>query len=385
MRGLFTSESVSEGHPDKIADQIADAILDAIIEQDPSCRVACDCLVKTSMVLLSGEITTEALIDFDAIVRKRIIDIGYNDPLLGFNGNSCTIISVLGKQSQDIAQGIDRSDPQKQGAGDQGMVFGYACKETEALMPAPIFFAHRLMQRQAEVRRNEVTAYLRPDAKAQVTIRYSDDKPVEAAAIVLSTQHCPEIDQRKLREFVVEEIIKPVMPCEWITKNTQYYINPTGRFVLGGPVADCGITGKKTAVDSYGSMARDGGGCFSGKDPSKIDRSGAYMARYIAKNIVAAGLASRCEVQIAYAIGVAEPVSLHIETFGTGLVAESRILEVILSHFDLTPFGIINRLKLLRPIYLSTAAYGHFGRDNPDFTWESTDIAEVLKNAIKRT
>jgi S-adenosylmethionine synthetase len=382
MKGVFTSESVSKAHPDKIADQISDAILDAIIEKDPSCRVACDCLVKTSMVLLTGEITSTASIDVDKIVRSTILKVGYNDLLLGFNGNTCTIISAISEQSQDIAQGVKKYNPEEQGAGDQGMVFGYACNETEVLMPAPILYAHRLMERHSEIREIYPNSFIKPDGKSQVSLRYIDNRPVEAVSIVLSTQHSPEVDQNHLKEFVIEEIIKPVIPPEWITEKTQFYINPTGRFVIGGPVADCGLTGKKTAVDSYGSMARNGGGCFSGKDPSKIDRSGAYMARYIAKNIVAAQLASRCEIQISYVIGVAHPVSIHVETFGTGVVSDERLIELILRHFDLRPFGIINTLKLLRPIYFATASFGHFGRVRPEFTWESILLADTLKNDI---
>lgn len=380
MEKLFTSESVSEGHPDKIADQIADAILDAIIAQDIHCRVACEAVVKTSAVMLFGEISTSASIDSEKIVRNLVKSIGYDDPALGFDGDTCTIFSAISKQSPDIAQGVNRSSPEEQGAGDQGMVFGYACDETDVLMPAPIFYAHSLVKRQAELRKNGKLPWLRPDAKSQITLRYHNDKPIAVEAVVLSTQHSPDINYQNLTEAVREEIIKPVLPTKWLNKNTRYYINPTGRFVIGGPMGDCGLTGKKTAVDSYGSMARDGGGCFSGKDPSKVDRSGAYVARYIAKNIVAAGLASRCEIQIAYAIGVAEPVSVRLETFGTAKIPEPDILKLIQKHFDLRPYGIIKTLKLLQPIYLSTAAYGHFGRDNPQLTWEQMDKVEVLRD-----
>ena len=366
----FTSESVSEGHPDKIADQIADAILDAIIAKDSHCRVACAVIVKTNMVLVTGEITTSATIDLEHIIRNLLQSIGYSDPALGFNAKTCKIISIIGKQSPDIAQSIGRKRPQDQGAGDQGMVFGYACRETEVLMPAPIYYAHQLMLRHAQLRRSGRFPWLRPDAKSQVTLRYHEDKPIEVMAVVVSTQHSEEIDHKLLTEIVHDEIINPSFPRQWLTKNTRYLINPSGRFVLGGPMADCGQTGKKNAVDTYGSMARDGGGCMSGKDPSKIDRSGAYMARYIAKSIVAADLASRCEIQIAYAIGIAEPISLRVETFGTGKISDRELLEVIKKNFDLRPFSIIKTLDLLRPIYRATACYGHFGRHHPDFSWE---------------
>lgn len=379
MDSLFTSESVSEGHPDKIADQIADAILDAIMTEDPKCRVACQALVKNSMVLLCGEISTSAFVDFESIVRNLIKSIGYDNPTLGFDGNSCTIASIFGKQSADIAQGIAQARLEDQGAGDQGMVFGYACDETDVFMPAPIVYAHALVRRQAEVRKSGKLPWLCPDAKSQITLCYQDNRPVSIAAVVLSTQHHPEISLKELREAIWEEIIKPVLPSAWLNNETRFYVNPTGRFVIGGPQGDCGLTGKKTAVDSYGSMARHGGGSFSGKDPSKVDRSGAYMARYIAKNIVAAGLASRCEIQISYAIGVAEPVSIRIETFGTSKIEETKIIKLIHNHFDLRPFGIIRTLDLLRPIYLKTAAYGHFGRTDVEFTWERLDKAEILK------
>lgn len=382
MDQLFTSESVSEGHPDKVADQITDAILDAIIVQDPNCRVACEALVKTSMVMLAGEISTKALIDIDGIVRNIIKTIGYTDPLLGFTSDSCTILSAIGKQSPDIAQGINRVHPEEQGAGDQGLIFGYACDETDVLMPAPIYYAHRLMQRQAEVRKSGKFSWIRPDAKSQVTLRYHDNKPVAVEAVVLSTQHDPDIDFKNLTEAVREEIIKPVLPSKWLSKNTKYFINPTGRFVIGGPIGDCGLTGKKIIVDTYGGMARNGGGGLSGKDPSKVDRSAAYAARYVAKNIVAAGLASRCEIQISYAIGMAEPVAIRLETLGTGKIKEESLIKLVRKHFDLTPYGIIKTLKLLRPIFLKTASYGHFGRMEPEFTWEQTDKAEILRNEV---
>lgn len=380
MDGLFTSESVSEGHPDKIADQIADAILDAIIAQDTFCRVACEAVVKTSIVILIGEISTSASIDIEKIVRELIKSIGYDHPALGFDSSSCTIVSALSKQSPDISQGVNRPYSEEQGAGDQGVVFGYACSETDSLMPSPIFYAHSLVQRQAEIRKSGRFPWLCPDAKSQVTLRYHQDKPVEVTAVVLSTQHTPDIEYHDLIEIVREEIIKPVLPLEWLNENTQYYINPTGRFVVGGPVGDSGLTGRKIAVDSYGNMARIGGGCFSGKDPSKVDRSGAYIARYIAKNIVAAGLATRCEIQIAYVIGIAEPVSIHIECFGTGRISDAKILNLIKKHFDLRPYSVIRELKLLRPIYLATACYGHFGKNHSNFTWEQTDKAEILRS-----
>lgn len=383
MEGLFTSESVSEGHPDKVADQIADAILDAIIAQDPHCRVACEVLVKNSMVIVTGEITTCASVDIDSVVRGLLSTIGYNDPLLGFDASSCTIITAISKQSPDIARGVNHSLEEKQGAGDQGMMFGYACDETAALMPAPIFYAHLLMQRHAEMRKSGQMPWLRPDAKSQVTLRYHNDKPVEVEAVVISTQHAEGIDYQSLVKSVQEEIIKPVFPAELLSNNTRYLVNPTGRFVIGGPMGDVGLTGRKTTVDSYGSMARDGGGSFSGKDPSKVDRSAAYAARYIAKNIVAAGLASRCEVQISYAIGVALPVSVRVDTFGTGKIDDAALLALIEKHFDLRPYAIIKTLDLLRPIYLSTTCYGHFGRNHPAFTWERTDKAEALHASLE--
>ncbi|HEX9876833.1 MAG TPA: methionine adenosyltransferase [Gammaproteobacteria bacterium] len=376
---VFTSESVSEGHPDKMCDQISDAILDAVIAQDPAARVACETLVKSNLVILAGEITTTAAIDVEAIVRATVSEIGYDDDDLGCNGANCRIIDELGQQSPDIAQGVDRAVKEDQGAGDQGLMFGYASQETEELMPAPIIFAHRLVQRQAEVRKNGELGWLRPDAKSQVTFRYHNDRPVAVDAVVLSTQHDPEISQTELREAVMECVIKPVLPSRWLSASTKYHINPTGRFVVGGPVGDCGLTGRKIIVDTYGGMARHGGGAFSGKDPSKVDRSAAYAARYVAKNIVAAGLAERCEIQVSYAIGVAEPTSVMVQTFGTHKVAEERIEALVRAHFDLRPYGILQMLDLLRPIYKPTAAYGHFGRSGPGFSWELTDKAEDLK------
>ena len=378
---LFTSESVSEGHPDKVADQISDAILDAIFEQDPAARVACETMVNTGMVILSGEITTSAWVDMQAVVRKTIKEIGYNSSEMGFDWESCAVITSIDKQSADIAQGVDEFDDHEQGAGDQGLMFGYASNETDVLMPAPIHYAHKLVKRQAEVRKNNTLPWLRPDAKSQVTFRYEDHKPVGIEAVVLSTQHDPEISTDDLREAVMEEIIKPVLPAEWINGDTQYHINPTGRFVVGGPVGDCGLTGRKIIVDTYGGMARHGGGAFSGKDASKVDRSAAYAGRYVAKNLVAAGLADRCEIQISYAIGVAEPTSISIETFGTGKITNDRIVELVREHFDLRPKGLIAMLDLLRPIYRTTAAYGHFGREEPNFTWEKTDKADTLRAA----
>ncbi|MDH3325117.1 MAG: methionine adenosyltransferase [Gammaproteobacteria bacterium] len=378
---VFTSESVSEGHPDKVADQISDAVLDAILEQDPKARVACETLVNTGMVILSGEITTSAWVDMQAIVRETVKRIGYNHSDMGFDWESCAVISSIDKQSADIAQGVDELDDHEQGAGDQGLMFGYASNETEVLMPAPITYAHRLVKRQAEVRKNGVLPWLRPDAKSQVTFRYENNIPVAIEAIVLSTQHSPDIAQKDLIEAVREEIIKPVLPEEWLSKDTKYFINPTGRFVIGGPVGDCGLSGRKIIVDTYGGMARHGGGAFSGKDPSKVDRSAAYAGRYVAKNIVAAGLADKCEIQISYAIGVSEPTSISIETFGTEKVAASRIVELVREFFDLRAKGLVSMLDLLRPIYGKTAAYGHFGREEPEFTWEKTDKAAALKDA----
>lgn len=378
---LFTSESVSEGHPDKIADQVSDAVLDAILAQDSKGRVACETLVKTGMVLVAGEVTTRSWVDIEHLARGVIRDIGYISSEMGFDADACAIITAIGKQSPDIAQGVDRSDAEL-GAGDQGLMFGYASDETSVLMPAPITYAHRLMRRQAWVRKNGVLPWLRPDAKSQITLRYQDHKPVAVDCVVLSTQHHPDIGQEMLREAVMEEIIKPVLPAEWLTAQTRFLINPTGRFVIGGPQGDCGLTGRKIIVDSYGGMARHGGGCFSGKDPSKVDRSGAYMARYVAKNIVAAGLAQRCEIQISYAIGIPEPTSILVETFGTGKISEEKLSQLVRQHFDLTPAGIIKTLDLLHPIYRATAAYGHFGREDVSFSWEKTDKAELLKDSI---
>lgn len=378
---IFTSESVSEGHPDKIADQISDAILDAILTQDPKARVACETFVKTGMVLVGGEITTSAWVDIEDLVRSVVKDIGYDRGELGFNGDDCAVLSAIGKQSVDIAMGVDE-DPEaakEMGAGDQGLMFGYASNETETLMPAPIYYAHRLVEQQAQMRKQGTLAWLRPDAKSQVTLRYENGVPVGVDAVVLSTQHNPDISTKDLREAVMEHIIKPVIPAQWLHKDTLFHINPTGRFVIGGPVGDAGLTGRKIIVDSYGGMARHGGGAFSGKDPSKVDRSAAYAGRYVAKNIVAAGLADKCEIQVSYAIGVAQPTSISIETFGTAKV-DTRVIErLVREHFDLRPRGIIEMLDLLRPIYRQTASYGHFGRELPDFTWEKTDKAALLR------
>ncbi len=380
-RSLFTSESVSEGHPDKVADQISDGILDAILAQDPTARVACETMVNTGMVILSGEISTEAWVDMQDIVRKTVKEIGYNSSEMGFDWASCAVITSIDKQSPDIAMGVDEGDDREQGAGDQGLMFGYASNETDVLMPAPITYAHRLVKRQAEVRKNGTLPWLRPDAKSQVTFNYENGKPTGIDAIVLSTQHSEEISHSSLQEAIMEEIIKPMLPSEWLHKDTKYFINPTGRFVVGGPVGDCGLTGRKIIVDTYGGMARHGGGAFSGKDPSKVDRSAAYAGRYVAKNIVAAGLAERCEIQVSYAIGVAQPTSISIETFGTGKISDKRIVELVREHFDLRPKGIVGMLDLLRPIYQKTAAYGHFGRSEPEFSWEKTDKADALKSA----
>lgn len=378
---LFTSESVSEGHPDKMCDQISDAILDTIISDDPLARVACETLVKTGMVLLAGEVTTQATVDYEAVVRETVRKIGYNSSEMGFDWQSCAVINALGKQSPDINQGVDREHPKAQGAGDQGLMFGYATNETDTLMPAPIEYAHRLVKRQADVRRSGQFEWLRPDAKSQVTFRYENQRPVAIEAVVLSTQHAPSISQSDLHEAVMEEIIQPTLPSKWLTPKTRYYINPTGQFLIGGPMGDCGLTGRKIIVDTYGGVARHGGGAFSGKDPSKVDRSAAYAGRYVAKNVVAAGLADRFEIQISYAIGVPEPTSISIETFGTNRVDDALIVELIHDHFDLTPYGITTALDLLRPIYLETAAYGHFGRSEPTFTWERTDKAALLRDA----
>ena len=376
---LFTSESVSEGHPDKIADQISDAVLDAILKQDPKARVACETYVKTGMALVGGEITTSAWVDIEELTRKTIQDIGYTSSEMGFDAHSCAVLNVIGKQSPDINQGVDRSNPLDQGAGDQGIMFGYATNEMPNLMPTAITFAHELMKRQALVRKNGLLPWLRPDAKSQITLIYEDNKIKGIDAIVLSTQHAEEISLDVLKEAVMEEIIKPVLPAEWLTSRTKYFINPTGRFVIGGPMGDCGLTGRKIIVDTYGGAARHGGGAFSGKDPSKVDRSAAYAARYVAKNIVAAGLADRCELQISYAIGIAEPTSIYINTFGTEKVSHRTIVELVKEFFDLRPYGLINMLNLIQPIYQKTASYGHFGRD--EFPWESIDKAELLRDA----
>ena len=378
---LFTSESVSEGHPDKMADAISDAVVDAVIAQDKRARIAVETLVKTGVAIVAGELTTTASVEFEALIRKTILEIGYNSSDMGYDGASVGVINIIGKQSPDIAQGVDRKDEKKQGAGDQGLMFGYANNETDVLMPAPIALAHRLVKKQADVRKKGKLSFLRPDAKSQVTLRYEDDKPVGIEAVVLSTQHSDDISTKALREAVMEEIIKPVLPAKWIDKRTKYHINPTGRFVVGGPVGDCGLTGRKIIVDTYGGYARHGGGAFSGKDPSKVDRSAAYAARYVAKNVVAAGLAGRCEVQVSYAIGVAKPTSVTVETFGTNTVPEQKIINAVNEVFDLRPYGIVKMLDLLKPIYLPTAAYGHFGRDG--FSWEKTDRAAALKAAAK--
>lgn len=380
---LFTSESVSEGHPDKVADQISDAILDAIITQDPHARVACETLIKTGVAIVAGEISTKAWVDMEDIVRKTITDIGYNSSDVGFDGQTCGVMSVIGKQSDDIAMGVDRETKEEQGAGDQGLMFGYASNETDVLMPAPITYAHRLVKRQADIRKSGELPWLRPDAKSQITFVYEDGQPVGIDAVVLSTQHHPDVSQADLKEAVMELIIKKTLPAEWLSKNTSYHINPTGNFVIGGPVGDCGLTGRKIIVDTYGGMARHGGGAFSGKDPSKVDRSAAYAGRYVAKNIVAAGLADRCEIQVSYAIGVAQPTSISVETFGTGKLPEDKLVALVREHFDLRPIGLINMLDLVRPIYQKTAAYGHFGREDADFSWERTDLAPILRDAAK--
>ena len=380
---LFTSESVSEGHPDKVADQISDAVLDAILTQDTAARVACETLVTTGMAVIAGEITTTAWVDMPQIVRETIRDIGYNSSDMGFDWQSCAVLTSIDKQSPDIAQGVNEGSglDLDQGAGDQGLMFGYACDETEVLMPMPITFAHALTKRQSEVRKGGVLSWLRPDAKSQVTIEYEDNRPLRIEAVVLSTQHSPEIGYEALKEAVMEEIIKPVLPAQMIDAKTKFFINPTGRFVIGGPVGDCGVTGRKIIVDSYGGRGSHGGGAFSGKDPSKVDRSSSYMGRYVAKNIVAAGLATEVEVQVAYAIGISRPVSINVKTFGTGRIAEERLVEVVAEVFDLRPKAIIRQLDLLRPIYRKTAAYGHFGRELPEFTWERTDRVDDLRAA----
>ena len=379
MARLFTSESVSEGHPDKIADQISDAVLDEILKQDLEAHVACETFVKTGMVLVGGEITTSAWVDIENLVRNVVCDIGYNHSDIGFDANSCAVLNAIGKQSPDINQGVVKADPKEQGAGDQGLMFGFACNETDVFMPAPITYAHRLMEKQAEVRKNGTLPWLRPDAKSQVTFIYDNNGNIEGIdTIVLSTQHSPEVSNKDIHEGVTEEIIKKVIPEKWITNKTKFFINPTGRFVIGGPMGDCGLTGRKIIVDTYGGYARHGGGAFSGKDPSKVDRSAAYAARYVAKNIVAAGLADKCEIQVSYAIGVAEPVSVSIDTFGTGKYSEEKLVDIVKENFDLRPYGLIEMLNLKRPIYQKTAAYGRFGRS--EFPWEQLDLAEKLRN-----
>ena len=381
-QSLFTSESVSEGHPDKVADQISDAVVDAMLAQDRESRVACETMIKTGIVILAGEIRSDAVVDFDKLTRAVIERIGYDGPEIGFDPEACTVVNALGQQSSDIAMGVDESDDHEQGAGDQGLMFGYATDETDVLMPAPIVYSHRLVEQQAKARRGSLP-FLRPDAKSQLTFRYDEaGKPVGIDAVVLSTQHSPDVDQATLREAVMEEIIKPVLPANWVSNETQVHINPTGQFIIGGPVGDCGLTGRKIIVDTYGGMARHGGGAFSGKDPSKVDRSAAYAGRYVAKNIVAAGLAQRCEIQVSYAIGVAEPTSISVDTYGTGKISDNEIIQLVREHFDLRPKGLIAMLDLKRPIYQQTAAYGHFGRTGDDFTWERTDKADALAAAI---
>ncbi len=379
---LFTSESVSEGHPDKVADQISDTVLDSIFEQDTSARVACETMINTGMVVISGEITTSAWVDMPQVVRDTIEDIGYTSSDMGFDAKSCAVLTCIDKQSSDIAQGVNEGTgiDLDQGAGDQGLMFGYASNETKVLMPMPITYAHRLVKRQSEVRKANVLPWLRPDAKSQVTIEYVDDKPSRIDAVVLSSQHSPDVSYEDLKEGIMEEIIKPILPKDMVDEKTKYYINPTGRFVIGGPVGDCGVTGRKIIVDTYGGVGSHGGGAFSGKDPSKVDRSAAYMGRYVAKNIVAAGLAAKAQVQVAYAIGISQPVSVNVNTYGTGLISDEKISALVLQHFDLRPKAIIHNLNLLRPIYKQTAAYGHFGREYDDFTWERTDKAEALKS-----
>ena len=381
---LFTSESVSEGHPDKVSDQVSDAILDLYLAKDPNARVAVETLVKTGMAVVAGEVTSSATVtpgEIESAVRKVICDIGYDSSDVCFDGNTCAVINAIGLQSADIAIGTHEADEANQGAGDQGLMFGYAANETDTLMPAPIYYSHRLVEKQAELRRSGTADFLRPDAKSQISVRYEDGKPVAVDAVVLSTQHSPDIEQEALRAFVKREIIEAVLPSEWLSDDTKYHINPTGQFIIGGPMGDCGLTGRKIIVDTYGGMARHGGGAFSGKDPSKVDRSAAYAGRYVAKNIVAAGLSGRCEIQVSYAIGVAEPTSISIDTFGTATVAESTIIDLVRTHFDLRPKGLINMLDLKRPIYRPTAAYGHFGREQADFTWERTDKADAVRAA----
>ncbi|MDO8860207.1 methionine adenosyltransferase [Haliea sp. E1-2-M8] len=379
---IFTSESVSEGHPDKMADQISDAILDQILKDDRDARVAVETLVKTGMVVIAGEVTTNTYVDLEDVVRNVVLDIGYNSSEVGFDGASCAVLNAIGKQSADIARGVDESAEKEQGAGDQGLMFGYATNETDTLMPAPIYYAHRLVERQAELRKHGTLPWLRPDAKSQITLRYDNGVPIGVDAVVLSTQHDENISQADIHLAVMDLIIKDVLPEAWLGPDTRYHINPTGQFIIGGPVGDCGLTGRKIIVDTYGGMARHGGGAFSGKDPSKVDRSAAYAGRYVAKNIVAAGLADRCEIQISYAIGVAEPTSISLNTFGTGKLSDATIVKLVREHFDLRPKGIVEMLDLKRPIYRKTAAYGHFGREDADFTWEKTDKAEVLRAAM---
>jgi S-adenosylmethionine synthetase len=378
----FTSESVSEGHPDKMADQISDAILDAILADDRDARVAVETMVKTGMVVVAGEVTTSTYVDLEDVVRNVVLDIGYDSSDVGFDGASCAVLNAIGKQSHDIAMGVDEDDDKEQGAGDQGLMFGYATNETEVLMPAPIYYSHRMVERQAELRKSGTLPWLRPDAKSQVTMRYENNKPVAIDAVVLSTQHDPDVSQKDIREAIMDLLIKEVLPAQWLHADTLYHINPTGQFIIGGPVGDCGLTGRKIIVDTYGGMARHGGGAFSGKDPSKVDRSAAYAGRYVAKNIVAAGLADRCEIQISYAIGVAEPTSISVETFGTGRVSDEQIVALVREHFELRPKGLVEMLDLKRPIYRKTAAYGHFGREDADFTWEKTDKADLLRSAL---
>ena len=377
-QSLFTSESVSEGHPDKVADQVSDAVVDAMLAQDSESRIACETMIKTGIVMLAGEIRSEAVVDVDKLARSVIKQIGYDGPEIGFDPEACTVVNALGQQSQDIAMGVDESTDHEQGAGDQGLMFGYATNETDVLMPAPIVYAHRLVEQQALARRSSLK-FLRPDAKSQLTFRYDEaGRPIGIDAVVLSTQHSPEVNQATLREAVVEEIIKPVLPQNWVTSETRFHINPTGQFIIGGPVGDCGLTGRKIIVDTYGGMARHGGGAFSGKDPSKVDRSAAYAGRYVAKNIVAAGLAERCEIQVSYAIGLAEPTSISVDTYGTGKISDTKIIQLVRQHFELRPKGLVAMLNLKRPIYQKTAAYGHFGRIGDSFTWERTDKAEAL-------
>ena len=379
---VFTSESVSEGHPDKMADQISDAILDAILVDDKDARVAVETMVKTGMAVIAGEVTTSTYVDLEDVVRQVILDIGYDSSEVGFDGASCAVLNAIGKQSPDIAMGVDEGEDHEQGAGDQGLMFGYATNETDVLMPAPIYYSHRLVERQAELRKHGTLPWLRPDAKSQVTLRYESGKPVAIDAVVLSTQHDEDISQADIREAVMDLIIKEVLPTEWLHAATKFHINPTGQFIIGGPVGDCGLTGRKIIVDTYGGMARHGGGAFSGKDPSKVDRSAAYAGRYVAKNIVAAGLAERCEIQVSYAIGVAEPTSISVNSFGTGKLGDNHIADLVGQHFDLRPKGLVDMLDLKRPIYRKTAAYGHFGREDADFTWEKTDKADALKAAL---